>query len=1270
MALRSNYDNSRTSFPLYFGRQTKFGDAASTPLNMIKLKVEQQVNASFPLIHQVATTMTFKNYHNRVLEGALEFTLPATATICGFGLDVDGVIVDGVVVEKEKARVTFEKEVRKGVDPGLVEMVKGNIFRTRVYPMPPGGIRIVRVIYQDQAQMENDCFLFHIPIDFNTILENLDISLVCTHTSNDGQPKFVSNVKFQQPFVNSNGRYCSEIHQANVKPMKDEQRITYKLKNLTPGQPIHSVEIDPDDRSQAYFALSYMPPLSQSSSRVPNNQKTMSICILWDASLSRANLENRNHEIQMLKKILNTWESNGININLTVVVFRNELEEPRSFNLQVQDYWSKLNQFLTNVSYDGATNLFQLATLSTTIPNVTHYFLFSDCLSTIGNDEPAFFNNLTTKPIWIFNANATHDPTNFSLIDYLTNLSGGGYISREKIMAQNNAIDIVQWIDRPQTRYFNTNTINDTDVHDIYPSHSIILAPNAERFILVGKMSSSATANIAVNFITSNQLYRKELTINKVDPKSDNYGLLRRLYAKQMLIELTAFPEKNKKLILDIGLKYSIVSDFTSILVLETLQQHIEHQICPHQSRTKLYNDYMAYQNNKKHQESTKAQTKLNTVLSVWQTRCTWYDKIITDKDRKNALKMSSSSEHDLSPRNNVARARRSVYSDVDTISYASRPQVMEYSASETLHLQSMDTEMYHAISPSPQRSYYRKSQISKGSSVGLSDDEDSEEMYAFMNTSVNQNSQSSNQRFLMDRLPTTTRSRRRRSSSSSSSSSSSGNPGSSSQTITLQNWDPQTPYMDKIKSSNSIQTAYQIYLNERQSYSKSPSFYFDIASYFFLQARSSNPQQSSIDKFNQIHSMSHSGISNEIPSTNANSNEYEYFGLRILTSVLELELESSQLLRTVAYKLVELGRHSLAENIYRRIVNLRSDEPQSFRDLALLLQESNSETKNLVEISDLFKKVLFGEWDNRYAEIEVTALHELNCFAFQFHPQKQQILNSIDNRLIRHLPVDLKIVMVWDTNDTDVDLHVIEPTGEECYYGHKHTAIGGMISRDFTTGYGPEEYLVRKAINGTYTVRAKYFANHQQSLTGATTIMVHVYKYYGQWNQQKEIVTLRLSSNQEMIDVCKVDFNDNIKPKSDNKIMNNQNSNTNIHLNVTCDGCEMSPIKGDRYKCLFCPDVDFCQSCQSVSRTNHDPNHQYNHPLLCIKNSDEYSKSVYLHNRSQIIHRESQCNSCLMKPIIGIRYKCACGINLCESCEFIGLHDTDHRRTKITVKG
>jgi len=42
------------------------------------------------------------------------------------------------------------------------------------------------------------------------------------------------------------------------------------------------------------------------------------------------------------------------------------------------------------------------------------------------------------------------------------------------------------------------------------------------------------------------------------------------------------------------------------------------------------------------------------------------------------------------------------------------------------------------------------------------------------------------------------------------------------------------------------------------------------------------------------------------------------------------------------------------------------------------------------------------------------------------------------------------------------------------------------------------------------------------------------------------------------------------------------------------CDGCEMSPIVGVRYKCAVCEDFDLCEKCESV--TDHE------HPFLKIK--------------------------------------------------------------------
>ena len=43
------------------------------------------------------------------------------------------------------------------------------------------------------------------------------------------------------------------------------------------------------------------------------------------------------------------------------------------------------------------------------------------------------------------------------------------------------------------------------------------------------------------------------------------------------------------------------------------------------------------------------------------------------------------------------------------------------------------------------------------------------------------------------------------------------------------------------------------------------------------------------------------------------------------------------------------------------------------------------------------------------------------------------------------------------------------EPSGEKAYYDHNRTTIGGLISQDFTGGYGPEDALE----NGSAGTRA-----------------------------------------------------------------------------------------------------------------------------------------------------------------------------------------------------
>lgn len=134
--------------------------AGERAVRLASVDIQVVVNG---LYAETTQTLRLYNPNGRELEGSLVFPLPDGATVSGCALDVEGQLVDGVVVPKQEARRILEAEVRKGVDPGLVEQVRGNLCRVRVYPIPVRGSRTVRIAYVSELSVQGSDAAYHLP---------------------------------------------------------------------------------------------------------------------------------------------------------------------------------------------------------------------------------------------------------------------------------------------------------------------------------------------------------------------------------------------------------------------------------------------------------------------------------------------------------------------------------------------------------------------------------------------------------------------------------------------------------------------------------------------------------------------------------------------------------------------------------------------------------------------------------------------------------------------------------------------------------------------------------------------------------------------------------------------------------------------------------------------------------------------------------------------------------------------------------------------------
>ncbi|MDF7773614.1 VIT domain-containing protein, partial [Sphingomonas sp. AOB5] len=96
-------------------------------------------------VAETSVTAVFANPGNDILEGDFRFMLPEGAVVTGYALDVNGRMIEGVLVDQPKAKAVYEERVRQRVDPGLAEVTNDGAFKTRVFPIPPRGTRTIRL---------------------------------------------------------------------------------------------------------------------------------------------------------------------------------------------------------------------------------------------------------------------------------------------------------------------------------------------------------------------------------------------------------------------------------------------------------------------------------------------------------------------------------------------------------------------------------------------------------------------------------------------------------------------------------------------------------------------------------------------------------------------------------------------------------------------------------------------------------------------------------------------------------------------------------------------------------------------------------------------------------------------------------------------------------------------------------------------------------------------------------------------------------------------
>lgn len=202
----------------------------------------------------------------------------------------------------------------------------------------------------------------------------------------------------------------------------------------------------------------------------------------------------------------------------------------------------------------------------------------------------------------------------------------------------------------------------------------------------------------------------------------------------------------------------------------------------------------------------------------------------------------------------------------------------------------------------------------------------------------------------------------------------------------------------------------------------------------------------------------------------------------RILSDLAEARPDDAPLLRILARVLDGWGEESLARLLLERAIEVSPTEPQSWREM-ILLEARHGNARGVAAWSRRMTAGKHRDWMDAVYEQTSDALKRWEKASFLDRQRGVDVRSAADD--------DLTIELMFDTGWSWVDIHVVEPSGEEVTWNHPESAAGATFTGGYTFGFGPEIYTLHKAPPGRYRVAIDYYASDQTNVSLET--LVHV---------------------------------------------------------------------------------------------------------------------------------------------------------------------------------